>query len=106
MEIEKNRTIKFLFFSTNKTTILIKPIHETYINDISISIKEVVDRYVSFHSLRHSFATYQFKKMLEEIDEYPYAMLQLAMMMGHSHYNTTLDSYIHYDFIRLLQNKK
>ncbi len=106
MEIEKNRTIKFLFLATNKTTILIKPIHETYINDISISIKEVVDRYVSFHSLRHSFATYQFKKMLEEIDEYPYAMLQLAMMMGHSHYNTTLDSYIHYDFIRLLQNKK
>lgn len=105
MEIEKNRTIKFLFLATNKTTILIKPIHETYINDISISIKEVVDRYVSFHSLRHSFATYQFKKMLEEIDEYPYAMLQLAMMMGHSHYNTTLDSYIHYDFIRLLQNK-
>ncbi len=104
-EIEKKRTIKFLFLSTNKTTILIKPIHETYINDISISIKEVVDRYVSFHSLRHSFATYQFKKMLEEIDEYPYAMLQLAMMMGHSHYNTTLDSYIHYDFIRLLQNK-
>ncbi|MCT7480362.1 site-specific integrase [Aliarcobacter cryaerophilus] len=105
IEIKKNRIIKFLFLDSNKTTILIKPISETYINDISISIKEVVNRYVSFHSLRHSFATYQFKKILEEIDDYPYAMLQLAMMMGHSHYNTTLDSYIHYDFIRLLQNK-
>ncbi len=45
------------------------------------------------------------RKIFEEIDDYPYAMLKLAMMMGHSHYNTTLDSYIHYDFIRLLQNK-
>lgn len=104
-ELGQNKKSKFLFLDSNKTSILAKPIPEKYINDISNSIQEVVNRYVSFHSLRHSFATYQLKKILEEIDDYPYAMLKLAMMMGHSHYNTTLDSYIHYDFIRLLQNK-
>lgn len=62
--------------------------------------------FLFIHSLRHSFATYQLKKILEEIDDYPYAMLKLSMMMGHSSYDATLDNYIHYDFIRLLQNKK
>ena len=105
-ELGQNKKSKFLFLDSNKTSILAKPIPEKYINDISNSIQEVVNRYVSFHSLRHSFATYQLKKILEEIDDYPYAMLKLSMMMGHSSYDATLDNYIHYDFIRLLQNKK
>lgn len=49
-ELGQNKKSKFLFLDSNKTSILAKPIPEKYINDISNSIQEVVDRYVSFHS--------------------------------------------------------
>ena len=64
-------------------------------------ILHITSRYCTFHSLRHSFATYQLKELLKNKLDYPYAILQLSMMMGHETPEITISNYIHFDFLRL-----
>lgn len=94
---------KFLFLDSSENSIYTKCINEEYVDNITISIKEVAKRYVTFHSLRHSFATYLFKKLIAKKKDFPYAMIQLSMMMGHETPEITLKNYVHFDYLRLLE---
>ena len=75
---------------------------EIFFGDIFLQhIKNITSRYCTFHSLRHSFATYQLKELLKNKLDYPYAILQLSMIMGHETPEITISNYIHFDFLRL-----
>ncbi|MCF6207527.1 MAG: hypothetical protein L3J47_11680, partial [Sulfurovum sp.] len=79
--------------------ILKSHIEETVFDEITQVIKGVTQRYCTYHSLRHSFATYRVKEILEERVKTPYALLELAIEMGHQTPDVTLKSYVHYDAI-------
>ena len=92
----------FLFLEVSNNKIYSKIASEGLIIELNNYIKNITLRYCTFHSLRHSFATYQINDLLKNKLEYPYAILQLSMMMGHENPEITIANYIHFDFLRLL----
>ena len=80
-------------------------ISETSINSISEIIKDVTKRYCTFHSLRHSYITYQLINILNSENSNPYLILDLCIKAGHSTPAISLSSYAHYYFIRLYNRK-
>ena len=65
-----------------------------------------IERLVQTHpwstqQFQDSFATYQLKELLKNKADYPYAVLQLSMMMGHETPEITISNYIHFDFLIL-----
>ncbi len=75
---------------------------ESVFNDINIVIKNTTKRYCTFHSLRHSFATYRYAQLLKETTPTPYDLLQLSMQLGHETPEISLSSYIHADMLEIL----
>lgn len=63
-----------------------------YINEI---IQSVTKRYCTYHSLRHSFATYQCQRFFPNGSSYPYELLELSDKIGHRTPDTTVQSYVH-----------
>lgn len=102
-----NKKSQFLFLELSQQNGFIsKPINASsfeYINEI---IQSVTKRYCSYHSLRHSFATYQCHSFFQEGSSYPYAMLELSSKMGHRTPDTTVNSYIHNGFLFLNANQE
>ncbi len=88
--------------STNQLKIHM-PIDDKLIDYLSDLIGKITNRYTTFHSLRHSFATYRFIKIMKEKKEFPYALIDLSIEMGHETPQTTLETYIHYDLIKLIK---
>lgn len=80
-------------------------ISETSIDLITEIIKGVTKRYCTFHSLRHSFITYQLMNILNSENSNPYAILDLSIKAGHSTPAITLSSYAHYYFIKIYNNR-
>ena len=80
-------------------------ISETSINSISEIIKDVTKMYCTFHSLRHSYITYQLINILNSENSNPYLILDLCIKAGHSTPAISLSSYAHYYFIRLYNRK-
>lgn len=92
----------FIFTSTNSNLTMSKSsIDDFEIVSITNIIKEITGRYCTFHSLRHSFATYKLDEILKHSKTNPYALIELSMMMGHETPKITLNSYVHYDLIVL-----
>ncbi len=95
---------KFFFFNTYEK----KPevVKEAIFDNITKVIQSVTGRYTSFHSLRHTFATYAVKAILEckEID--PYKMIDLAVKMGHTSPEITLKKYTHRSVIECVVTNK
>lgn len=87
--------------STNQLKIH-TPVDDNLIDSISELINCITNRYTTFHSLRHSFATYRFIEIMKEKSDFPYALLDLSIEMGHETPQTTLENYIHYDISKLL----
>lgn len=85
----------------NNLTISKSLIDDTEIINITNVIKKITGRYCTFHSLRHSFATYKLEEILKHYMNNPYALIELSMMMGHETPKTTLNSYVHHDLIEL-----
>lgn len=86
----------FLFLDTSKSGgLLTRVINESVFDEINASIQEVTQRYCTYHSLRHSFATYRFAQVMESQNETPYALMELSMQLGHETPDTTLSSYVH-----------
>jgi len=85
----------------NKLTISKSSIDDSEIVNITNIIKKITRRYCTFHSLRHSFATYKVDEILRYSTNNPYALLELSMIMGHETPRTTFNSYVHYDLIEL-----
>ncbi len=76
-------------------TIRSKPMVESMFDDISSVIQQVTKRYTSFHSLRHSFATYSVLEILSNSNTDPYQLIDLAIKMGHLSPEITLKVYTH-----------
>jgi len=74
-----------------------------YINEI---IQLVTKRYCTYHSLRHSFATYQCQLFFPNGSSYPYELLELSDKIGHRTPDTTVQSYVHGGvlFLEAIQN--
>ena len=91
----KNKN-KFLFLDVSRDfNIRSKPMKENVFDKFSETLKEVTGRYVSFHSLRHSFASYEVKKILANLGSNPYQLMDLSLKMGHESPETTLKIYTH-----------
>lgn len=87
---------KFLFLDINRDySIRSKPMRENVFDEFSEILKQVTGRYVSFHSLRHSFASYEVKKILANQGSNPYQLMDLSLKMGHESPETTLKVYTH-----------
>jgi integrase len=72
-----------------------KVVKEDIFNQIGKVIQGVTGRYTSFHSLRHTFATYAVRDILLCKDANPYRMIDLAVKMGHTSPEITLKKYTH-----------
>lgn len=98
LEIRKkiNNKSPFLFLRISKNNIIrSKAVDESVFDDITMVLQSLTGRYVSFHSLRHSYATYEAKKILYNADSNPYALIDLSVRMGHESPETTLKVYTH-----------
>lgn len=94
---------EFLFLEQSKNgQLLNKAVNQSVIDGISLIIKKTTRRYCTFHSLRHSFASYRFKELLKKQNNFPYAVLELSIMLGHETPDVTLSSYIHADLMELV----
>ncbi len=97
------RKDKFLFLDTRKDgRMSSSAIPNTVFDQLNVIIKDVTDRYCTFHSLRHSFATYRIKEIMKNETDTPYALFNLAVQMGHGIPDQTLESYTHWELIKLL----
>ncbi len=76
-------------------TILSKPMRESVFDEIGSVIQQVTKRYTTFHSLRHSFATYAVLKILKNPNSDPYQLIDLSVKMGHLSPEITLKVYTH-----------
>lgn len=98
LEIRKSISNKspFLFLRISKNnTIRSKAVDESVFDDLTMVLQSLTGRYVSFHSLRHSYATYEVKKILDSVDSDPYELIDLSVRMGHESPETTLKVYTH-----------
>jgi integrase len=94
----------FLFLKNQGKKIYRKKIvDDKFFEELSSIIKNVTNRYTTFHSFRHSFATYRLKQILDKTgNDKSYDILELSIQMGHQTPQITLNSYIHYGIIELL----
>jgi len=88
----KNKN-KFFFLQNYKGKSEV--VKEVVFDNLTQIIQRVTKRYTSFHSLRHTFATYEVRDILlcNKID--PYQMIDLAVKMGHISPEITLKKYVH-----------
>ena len=99
MEEEK----EFLFLARGASNnILQSAIDEGVFDEITQVIKDVTGRYCTYHSLRHSFATYRMKDLLDKGVKTPYALLELSIQIGHQTPDTTLGAYVHGELLEML----
>ena len=97
-----NKKTSYLFLETKEKKIYSKVIAEDIFDEFNKIIKKITKRYATFHSLRHSFATYRLKEILKKSNkDRAYDFLELSIQLGHQTPNMTANKYIHYDFIQL-----
>jgi len=105
MEVRKKVRNKnpFLFLHINAhNKIKSKVVKEDIFNQIGKVIQRVTGRYTSFHSLRHTFATYAVRDILLCKEVNPYKMIDLAVKMGHTSPEITLKKYVHRSVIEYI----
>lgn len=99
-----NKRTQYLFLERSLTgRFLNKVIPESVFDTINVVIKSVTQRHCTFHSFRHSFATYRLAKILQKTKQ-PYALIELAMELGHITPEETLRSYSHVYLLHLMSS--
>ena len=97
----KNKS-PFVFLRISEdNTIRSKAVDESVFDEITLILQSFTGRYVSFHSLRHSYATYEVLKTLQSPSSDPYRLLDLSLRMGHETPETTLKVYTHQSVLEL-----
>ena len=92
----KNKSPYLFLEVKNNYTIKSKPILESSIDTVTDILQGFTGRYVTFHSLRHSYATYEVKKILNDSSKVdPYKLIDLSVRMGHESPEITLKVYTH-----------
>lgn len=96
----------FVFLEVdNDYTIRSKPVTESVFDEISEIIQAVTNRYTSFHSLRHSFVSYQSLSILNNNDSNIYDFINLSSKVGHQSPEISMKIYAHASLL-LLDPKK
>jgi len=99
-----NKKTSYLFLENKGKKIYSKVIAEDIFIEYNKIIKKVTNRYATFHSLRHSFATYRLEEILKKSPKNrAYSFLELSIQLGHQTPNMTVNKYVHYDFIQLIR---
>ena len=88
----KNKN-KFFFLQNYKGKSEV--VKEVVFDNLTQIIQRVTKRYTSFHSLRHTFATYAVRDILLCNKINPYKMIDLAVKMGHTSPEIMLKKYVH-----------
>jgi site-specific recombinase XerD len=97
----KNKN-KYLFLDVNRYyDIASKPMRENIFDDLNSIIQSVTGRYTSFHSFRHSYASYEVKRIIENPSADPHQLIDLAVRMGHESPETTLKIYAHRSLLEM-----
>jgi len=91
----RNKNPFFFLHVDKKNKIKSKVIKEIIFDNLTKIIQKTTGRYTSFHSLRHTYATYAVKEILESKEVNPYKMIDLAVKMGHTSPEITLKKYTH-----------
>ncbi len=92
-----NNKSPFLFLEVKDNYVIkSKPFPESYFDVVTNILQGFTGRYVTFHSFRHSYATYEVKKILDDTSVVdPYQLIDLSVRMGHESPETTLKVYTH-----------
>ncbi|MDB2562862.1 tyrosine-type recombinase/integrase [Sulfurimonas sp.] len=104
---------KFLFLQVKQIEVLVddvkhikyavksKALPETEFDDITTILQSLTGRYVTFHSFRHSYASYEVKRIIENPSADPHQLIDLALRMGHESPETTLKVYVHRSLLEM-----
>lgn len=102
-DVSHKQDIKYMFVAFSKTRLSAKPMREQTLAKLNNSLKNILGRNVVLHSLRHSFVTYQMKKILEMGSlSCQKDLAELCNMIGHSEPEVTLSSYFHKHLLTFL----
>lgn len=94
---------KFAFLELSKHNGFVNSVlEEDVFQHINSVIKLITKRYCSYHSLRHSFVTYQCRQYFLSGDTYPYSFMELSQMAGHQTPDITIQSYLHGNILFIL----
>lgn len=72
-----------------------KALPESEFDEITTMLQSITGRYVTFHSFRHSYASYEVKRIIDNPNSNPHQLIDLAVRMGHESPETTLKVYTH-----------
>jgi len=106
IDLRENMKTKKKFFFLDNCDNRPEVVKEVVFNNLSKIIQKVTKRYTSFHSLRHTFATYAVKEIIECKEINPYKMIDLAVKMGHTSPEITLKKYTHRSVIECIFTDK
>ena len=95
IELRENMKTKKKFFFLHTYEKKLEVVKEAVFDSLTKIIQKVTKRYTSFHSLRHTFATYAVRDILQCDKINPYKMIDLAVKMGHTSPEITLKKYTH-----------
>jgi len=97
----KNKS-QYLFLEISDDNIVrSKVIDDAVFDEITQILQGFTSRYVSFHSLRHSYASYEVKKLIEDVYSDPLKLLDLAVRMGHEAPDISLKVYVHRSLLEM-----
>jgi len=102
----RNKNPYLFLHVDDKNKIKSKVAEEDVFNQIGKIIQKVTERYTSFHSLRHTYATYAVRDILQCERINPYKMIDLAVKMGHTSPEITLKKYTHRTVIECILTNK
>lgn len=91
----KNKSPFVFLHISDDNTIRAKVAEESVFDEITLILQSLTGRYVSFHSLRHSYASHEVFKILRNTSSDPYELMDLSLRMGHESPETTLKVYTH-----------
>lgn len=102
--IEKHGKVRFLFPDNTKNLSIskYKVMTITRLNDINYILQATTKRYTVIHSLRHSYATNEIKKLLDKEDKRIEDMFDLIYRIGHGDPETTIKNYAHLGLIKIV----
>ena len=91
----------FLHIKKESNQIKSKVVKESLFDELTKIIQNTTKRYTSFHSLRHSYASYESLKILNNPDRNIYSFIDLSTKMGHESPEITFKVYVHASLILL-----
>lgn len=99
----KTKNITFLFprriFSESVSRNRVIKLNE--IDKINTILQKITNRYVVIHSFRHTYATNEVRKILNNSNKKIDDIYDLVARMGHNDVETTISNYVHLDFYDL-----